>query len=358
LAELADLDAVKAALIEEWDRPFRRPEEPRVGPQLQALQAPLPPRGGLAIGHGRDPESGDLRLEFRVTATSGPDRQRAERLAEKARLEGIPTALLDFLRHPRIGRGAPKGNVAAAKLAGRRVPLHIGASVAHEMGFAGTLGAFVRLADGSRGFISCAHVLAEAPRARIRAGDAVQQPGQPEAIPVANRVGVLSQYFSRFIPARDDNLDAAVATLDDGVQTMGNIVPDLPGVPEAYRNQPLGKPLAREEVEIGAPVLKIGRTSGLTHGIISAADVQNFRPELGGRKKRITFGRVHEVLWPDDGPDFTEAGDSGSLILTEDGLRPVGIHFCAVPFTDGKDRSYMIPWDRVAEEFPLELDGA
>lgn len=355
MSDLEALDALKSALIDAWDRPFHHDDAEFAGPQLQALFGRPPPHGGLAIGHGLDPDSGEVSLEFRVTASAGPDRQRAEQLAETARLQGIPARVLDFFRIPRVRTGKPAGGAAPARLGGRRQPLHIGASVAHEMGYAGTLGGFVTLDDGSRGVISCAHVLAEAPRTRIATGDAVQQPGQPDPIPAGNRIGRLSKHFSRFIPARDDNMDVAIAVLDDPQNDMGNQIPDNPAIPVAMRGRPLGKPLAREEVTIGERVLKVGRTSGLTYGELSAADVQNFRPEITGRRK-ITFGRVHEVLWPDDGIAFTEAGDSGSLVVTEDGLRPVGIHFCAVPFTGGKDRSYMIPWDRIAEAFPIELD--
>ena len=256
-----------------------------------------------------------------------------------------------FQNAPCLSTGAP---ARAAVFGGHRNPLHLGSSVAHELGFAGTLSAFVSFGDSRRGFLSCAHVLAEAPRAQIRRGDPIQHPGQPEPAPPGNRIGVLSPHFSRFVPARDDNLDAAVAELDPGLAIDGNVLPDCPEIPAAYRGRPLGAPMARGETEIGARVVKVGRTSGFTEGRLSAADFLNFRPRLTGRRA-ITFGRVHEVRWPGAGKPFTEAGDSGALILTADTLRPIGIHFCAVPLVDGAHSSYMIPWDRIADTFPIQL---
>jgi hypothetical protein len=235
--------------------------------------------------------------------------------------------------------------------------LHLGASIAHEAGFAGSLGAFVRLPEGDLGVLSCAHVLAEAPRVRVRQGDDIQHPGQPEAIPPANRVGVLSKYFTRFTPSRTDNLDAAIATLAADLAHSGNRLPDCDALPVELRGAKLGAPLAREEIEIGAGVLKVGRTSGLTRGELTAVDLLNFRPQLSGRRA-ITFGRVHEVASTVAGQSFTLAGDSGSLVVTEDGLRPLGIHFCAVPLENGGDRSYMIPWDRIVETFSITWEQA
>ena len=352
--ELLALDRLKTELIDAWNKPFLHAEPEWAGPRLQTLSPSLPPRGGLAIGHGVDPATGAVQLELRVTASAGPDLRRAETIAAQARLQGIGAVIRTFLERPKLPGGRPAPTANPPVFGGRREPLHLGASVAHERGFAGTVGGFVTWGEGKRGVLSCAHVLAEAPRAQIRKGDPIQQPGQPEAIPVAHRIGSLSPYFSRFIPARADNLDAAVAELDEGVEIHGNTLPDCPDVPAIYRGRPLGSPLTREEVSARTRVVKVGRTSGFTEGTLFAPDVLNFRPELRGRRK-ITFGRVHEVSWDDGAPPFTEGGDSGSLIVTAEGLRPIGIHFCVVPLADGTHRSYMIPWDRVVETFPIRL---
>jgi hypothetical protein len=222
------------------------------------------------------------------------------------------------------------------------------------MGFAGTLGAFVVLGDEVRGFLSCAHVLAEAHRVQVRAGDGVHNPGQPEPIPEENRVGHLSKYFSRFVPSRTDNIDAAIAILDPDVETLGNVIPDCPEVDEKrFRGCRIGPPAA--DVVPGTEVIKVGRTTGLTRGRVSTVDIRNFRPELRGRR-RITFGQVHEIAWLDGPKPFTRGGDSGSLILSEEKLEPLGIHFCAVPLTSGNARSYMIPWNVIASSFPIRLE--
>jgi hypothetical protein len=346
----AELDAIKVAIIEAWNAPFRRQEPEIGGARLQVLSAPLPPRGGLAVGHTIDQATGNAKLEFRASASAGPDLLRAESLARQARAEGVDAVVRFFLGVPKVGTANTE---VKPLLAGRRRPLHIGSSVAHQMGFAGTLGAFVLLGDKVRGLLSCAHVLAEARRFQVRAGDGIHNPGQPEPIPEENRVGHLSKYFSRFVPARTDNIDAAIAILDPEVETMGNVIPDCPEVEKGFRGRRIGPPAA--EVVPGTQVVKVGRTTGFTRGMISTVDIRNFRPELRGRK-RITFGQVHEIAWLDGEEPFTEAGDSGSLILSEDKLEPLGIHFCAVPLTRGNARSYMIPWNVIASSFPIRLE--
>jgi hypothetical protein len=347
------LDALKADLISRWDEPFRRRNVPQGGGRFQALVADLPPRGGFAVGEGRD-EAGSPRLEIRVTASAGPDRQRAEALAVYAEQQGVAARILDFLHAPKVG-GRPSQNPPL--LGGRRQPLHLGASIAHEAGYAGSVGAFVTLEDGSSGALSCAHVLAEAPRFRVRKGDDIQQPGQPDAVLPANSIGTLSQYFTRFTPSRTDNLDAAVALLSDGVTRHGNRLPECEEIPVELRGRKLGAPLTPDQIELASAVLKVGRTTGLTRGVLTAVDLLNFRPQLAGRKP-ITFGRVHEVASSVPGEPFTKGGDSGSLILTEQGLHPLGIHFCVVPLEDGQDRSYMIPWDRIVETFSIAWEQA
>lgn len=350
------LDQLRADLIARWDFARHPDALAEAGfAMLQALPAERPPRGGLAVGEGIDPATGKRRIELRLHAEGPRNRQKAEQLRAYAQLQGFETVLRIFSARPKLSTPRVKPP-AASTFGGSRRPLHIGASIAHESGSAGTLGAFVRLREGALGVVSCSHVLARAFRKRARTGDDIQQPGAPEAIQPDNRIGTLTRHFSLFQPSKADNLDAAVAVLtpDISAASLGNVLPVADCIPPDLRGRALGQPLSRDEIEPGMAVIKLGRTSGFTSGRISLINVDNFKPDLGAREA-YTFGSVVEVSPTPAGPDFATRGDSGALVVTQDGLRPVGIHFCSVPMEAEGWTSYLIPWWRIVSDFPISL---
>jgi hypothetical protein len=350
------LAALKADLLAQWDHARRPDDAAEAGiAMLQSLRPASPPRGGLAIGEGIDPITGQRRIEMRLHAGGRRSRAKAEQLVAYSQLQGIDAIFRIFGARPALPVPQAKPP-AAALLGGSRRPLHIGASVAHEHGSAGTLGAFVRLEDGGIGMLSCSHVLARAFRKRVRAGDDIQQPGSPDNILPGNRIATLTSHFSLFQPSKADNLDAAVAALNPQVSAnaLGNVLPDVECVPQALRGRELGAPLLQEEIEPGMNVCKIGRTTGYTRGVVSLVEVDNFKPDLGSREA-YTFGSVIEVSWRPGEAPFTERGDSGSLVFEEETLRPIGIHFCSVPLEPEGWTSYLVPWWRIERDFPISF---
>src|SRR5271166_2593833 len=181
MSDLNDLARLKAELIAEWGR-HRADQRATVRGYdeavLQTIEAEPPPLGGLSVGHSRDLTTGEVIIEIRVTAAGGPNLARARRVKKIAELQGFRARLMRFLQHPSIPRAPPVEEVQTI-FGGVRRPLHLGASVAHEQGDAGTLGAFVELAEGRTGVISCTHVLARPRRGRAKNGDFIQQPGSP-----------------------------------------------------------------------------------------------------------------------------------------------------------------------------------
>ena len=353
---MSELGALKADLLARWDTPRPRDEVPDPGmAMLQSLAPGRPPRGGLAIGEGVDPRTGKRRIEMRLHAPGPRSYSKAEQLVAQAELQGVRAILRVFSARPKLPTASVKPP-AAAILGGPRRPLHIGASIAHENGSAGTLGAFVRLDDGALGVLSCSHVLARPFRKRARTGDDIQQPGAPDAIQPGNRVATLTHHFSLFQPSKPDNLDAAIAALNPEIAAaaLGNVVPAAECVPRALRGRPLGAPLSRQEIAPGLKVIKLGRTSGFTGGAISLIEVDNFKPDLGPREA-YTFGSVIEVSPQQGQTEFTARGDSGSLVVTADTLRPIGIHFCSVPVEPRGWVSYLVPWWRIVSEFPISF---
>jgi len=350
-----DLLVLAAGLIDAWDRGGRGEETTanEGAAQFQGLEMPRRPRGGLAIGRSINPQTRQPRLEMRVTAKSGPNHLLARNLAKQAETQGVEV-ILKYLKNSIMGAPPQLQPV----IGGQRRPLHIGASIANRRSMAGTLGAFVKLPDGGTGVLSCGHVLARAGRKWAAAKAPVHHPGQPEENPVMdiNRIGELTGLFAPFLDSQTNNLDAAVARLDSDREHLGNTIVDLPCIPSGFRGRPVGRPLEATELEIETRVVKLGRTTGFTEATISALDFQNLRVRVGtgASAPTFTFSGIYEVIW-DEGAQFAAGGDSGSLVLTKEGLRPVGLHFASIEAEDGGWISYVIPCSTIFAAFNVTL---
>lgn len=209
------------------------------------------------------------------------------------------------------GAGAGRGRMALpAAAAGRRDrPLVPGSSVAHVDVTAGTLGAFVRDADGRVLILSNNHVLADTDRAAV--GDPVLSPGPADGgRPETDRVATLTS-FER-LSAEGNRLDLALAAVDDPALVGGNTVPEgtLSGVVE--------------EVLDGVAVGKVGRTTDHTHGTITAVELDGVTVDYG-RGDVFSFDDCVEVEGAER--SFSDGGDSGSLVYVRDGLQVVGLLF-------------------------------
>lgn len=82
-------------------------------------------------------------------------------------------------------------------------------------------------------------------------------------------------------------------------------------------------PLPLEDPAIGQEVIKVGRTTGITRGVlvgIEATTRVNYGP---GKTARF----VGQYIFKGKNGDFSAAGDSGSLIMTNENLRPVSLLF-------------------------------
>lgn len=86
------------------------------------------------------------------------------------------------------------------------------------------------------------------------------------------------------------------------------------------------------EPMLGMRVVKSGRTTGITYGIIEGIDVNvivSYDKECGGTDTYEAYFTNQILIKPDTNRNatFSLPGDSGSLVLTEDGLSPVGLLF-------------------------------
>jgi hypothetical protein len=194
-------------------------------------------------------------------------------------------------------------------------PLRPGVSVAHPRVSAGTLGGFVRV-GGALAMLSNNHVLAASDAASV--GDPVLQPGPADGGAHADRVATLAT-FRRLTAEGPNTVDAAVATLDDGVEA------DPAALPGGALTGPvtLGPDIDPEE-----PVEKVGRTTGHTSGRITAVEVDAVAVRYD------TPSSAHGILVFDDqveieGEDgaFSAGGDSGSVIWRSADRAPLGLLF-------------------------------
>ena len=100
---------------------------------------------------------------------------------------------------------------------------------------------------------------------------------------------------------------------------------------------------------LGLPVQKFGRTTSATHGSITSINVTVNVGYSSGNAVFVNQIAVENV------PDFIQGGDSGSLLVTESGLQPVGLLFA-----DNADGTFAIanPIDLVLNNFGVSVDDS
>ena len=204
------------------------------------------------------------------------------------------------------------GECAPTERCSRPVP--IGVSVGHPAITAGTIGA--RVTDGTDVFVlSNNHVLADQNDATI--GDAAIQPGTFDGgSALDDTIGTLEDFEPIVFDdtTANNTMDAAIAL--SSVAELGNsTLTDGYGTPS---NSPV-------HASLGLPVQKNGRTTGWTLGEISEINVTvNICYE--GQVTCTKVARFVDQLAITPGA-FSAGGDSGSLIVTQSGNRPVGLLF-------------------------------
>jgi hypothetical protein len=351
--------SLQRSLMDQWAGNRNELPPPPGGAMTQSLRDRFEPRRGLAIGRIRDPRTGRTRLEARITQPDGPATRRARKLIEKARKDGAEIEVRDM--GPPVARVAKAASGANGpghpELVCRADPLHIGCSVAHVSGVAGTIGAFVRMPRMMGvGALSCCHVLALGGKAK--AGQAISQPGWPDQSHDIddNHIGVLTPAFSPFLKVQHNNLDAAVAELTcERGRAASTVLPPLACVPPHQRNAPLNNILPASDLNLNDPVAKLGRSTGYTVGRVSAVNLLNLDVTcLNPRRARYMFSQVIEIAW-EDGAPFGAAGDSGALVYRLADMRAIGLYFASFEGQGAESFSYAIQLDRVRDEYNLTL---
>lgn len=185
----------------------------------------------------------------------------------------------------------------------------------------GTLGCFVTLPGGGTAALSNNHVLAGENRG-VKQQDRILQPGNLTFVG-AQHVATLTDFVplnpspATARPARGNVVfnaaDAAVAELAAGVNFTQGYLP--------LRNLP--NPVGVGTPRVGDVVYKVGRTTGLTHGTVTA--VGAVVGPVGYAPGNCWFNDQFEVTGV-NGTLFSDQGDSGSAILNAAG-EVVGLLF-------------------------------
>ncbi len=306
--------------------------------RLRAFGVPAGPMASYhalsrTLALGVVPGRGDYRLAVRLQRRELERSDTVEAIRRKARGE------VD-VRY--IGRVVKRPGANTPWFQGKLRPLRIGGSIGHHKITAGTLGGFVSAGSGSPPqILSNNHVLANENRAKK--GDPILQPGHIDhgAAPGAV-VGSLAS-FVRLKRTGKNFLDCALASLAPGIEF------DPQGLDVIGRLTGLGDALLRE----GETVRKIGRTTGVTRGRVTAIEMDNVLVDydLG----TLRFDQQIEIEGADD-VSFSAGGDSGALIVDEAG-RAVALLFAGGDQggTNGQGLTYANPLRPVLEALQVDL---
>lgn len=227
----------------------------------------------------------------------------------------------------------------AEALQQRSRPLRPGVSLAQEGVTAGTLGAFVTLAGDQRLYVlSNNHVLGDSDRAPI--GSAVLQPGPYDGGTAADQVATLAATV--LLRADGSNVtDCAIAVLADDV--------------EVDASYPVGPVTATALPDDDVEVEKVGRTTGLTRGRVTAIELDGVAVEYP--VGHVVFDDQIEVTGT--GGAFSAGGDSGSLVYRPDDATALGLLFAGSERggPGGTGLTFCNPIDPVLEALAVRLSG-
>jgi len=229
----------------------------------------------------------------------------------------------------------------------RTRPLEPGLSVGHYEITAGTIGAIVEDPDGFY-ILSNNHVLADVNKGQP--GVAVTQPGPLDA---HGESDVLVGALDRYVPIAFNRLnlvDCAVARIQNNEQWWTHYSLAL-GDPDGDGTvNPISGSREITTDDLGRDVVKAGRTTGVTKGRITAIELDGLRVDMG---PGLALFRDQIEVVSDDGA-FSAGGDSGSLILDEEGYA-LGLLFAGGRDSGGVERTYANRFTEVLRLLGVDL---
>lgn len=209
----------------------------------------------------------------------------------------------------------------------------------------GTLGALVTSNGSDRHILSNNHVMALSNRAQI--GDPIISPGLIDTNPVCDdSAGTTVATLSDFVPiaTSGNTVDAAIAEVVLGTVDATGAIADIGQINGLYIGSPLGE-----------SVMKRGRTTGLTYGVVTEENVSVevlYADECGSKKG---FTAVFDNQFYVAGSEFSSGGDSGSLVLTDQPDGFGGVEAVGLLFAGDQSGTVMNPIGDVLDSFNVSL---
>ena len=230
----------------------------------------------------------------------------------------------------------------------------------------GTLGSLIQDNNNRQYLLSNNHVLARSDHAGI--GDTIIQPGLIDNNCTPNGegagttpVGTLTGWLA--LDSSSTNADAAIAQVNSGAvnasgsilelgarQSDGTLATAPPGISSTN-----GK---GETASLDMTVAKSGRTTGLTCASVSAMNLDvkvDYYLDCAETKPYLTKTYTNQLAI--SGNQFSDAGDSGSLVVDTANAEPVGLFFAGGTDTSGVSQGVANPASEVLTELSAQLGG-
>lgn len=278
-------------------------------PKLELASGVCIPRTVQGRDHGGS-------QEFKTKVIEAPQ-------AEMRRLEG-------YTAHVVTGtHAAPKS--ASDMQRCHDFPIRGGVQIApRSAGWVGTLGCAC-LKESKHGFLTNYHV---AVGGQFSEGAAICQPHGS-----ANQFAELHSWVPINFDGGSNRVDCAFCRSENEAEKQYGVIPEQNEIGVINREF-----VKEPDVRLNQPVIKIGRTTGRTQGRVTGIRATSFVNY--GSEGTARFDR--QIVIRGDG-DFSAAGDSGSLILTDDN-RPLGLLFAG-----GGQDTIANPFEFVVEELGIAL---
>jgi hypothetical protein len=231
----------------------------------------------------------------------------------------------------------------------------------------GTLGALIQNSAGTQYILSCNHVLARSDQAST--GEEIVQPGLIDAncTPLTSGgtetlVGTLSG-FVKLNPGSGPatNVDAAIAQVESGTVSPSGDILEL-GAKQAdgtLAAAPPGTSSTGGKGETGTldmNVAKSGRTTGLTCAAVSSVDMSvsvSYYSNCAETSPYYTKTYQNQIVITGD--QFSDAGDSGSLVVDASDAEPVGLFFAGGVNAEGVSVGVANPVSQVLSELGTQM---
>lgn len=175
-----------------------------------------------------------------------------------------------------------------------------GSAIRHPLGSSGSLGCLVKR-NGQTCILSNNHVLALVNQASIGDFTEDSSSGSP--------IATLSKIVQLNIGGGTNSVDAAISA----VSIPGSVTPNIQGI-DRFSSTPMN-------AFIGQKVIMSGAASGLMTGTVTG--INSSVTLIFNDNTAIEF--VNQIQIQGDTGSFCTDGDSGSLILDQASMRPVGL---------------------------------